>query len=302
MYPGINGLPSGHWNADRNNFQPRIGLAYNFGDNTVIRGGYGMFYANSWGSGRNGNGMPQTGFVCSTAVTSSLDGGLTPFAYLSDPFAKGFCKATGSSAGLLTNLGQNIDMIDRNQRVPYGESWNLDVQRKLPADIVFEIAYSGSRGINLAGTVEYNQLAPEYMALGASLNSRVANPYFGVIPEGPLSESTITLGQSLRPYPQFIGVSSRNATYGASVYHAMLLKVERRLSKGFSVLAAYTWSKLIDDLIPSLTGFPGESFSGAPLQNFYDRAASVHWPPGIHRTSSFSATSTNYPSVRGNPS
>jgi hypothetical protein len=51
----------------------------------------------------------------------------------------------------------------------------------------------------------------------------------------------------------------------------MFLKVERRLSKGFSILAAYTVSKLIDDLVPSTNGFPGESFSGAPLQNFYDR-------------------------------
>jgi hypothetical protein len=162
-------------------------------------------------------------------------------------------------------------MIDRDQRVPYGESWNLDIQRKLPGDVVVEVAYSGSRGINLAGTLEYDQLAPEYMKLGTQLNSKVPNPFRGVITEGPLAEQTITLGQSLRPYPQFLGVSSRNATYGASVYHAMLLKVERRLSKGFSVLAAYTVSKLIDDLIPSLTGFPGESFSGAPLQNYYDR-------------------------------
>src|SRR5262249_1635283 len=184
---------------------------------------------------------------------------------------KGFCKPPGSAAGLLANLGQNIDMIDRNQVVPYGESWNFDIQRKLPADVVLEIAYSGSRGINLAGTLEYNQLSPDQLTLGTQVKRRTPNPFFGVIAEGPLSESTITVAQAIRPYPQFFGVSSRNATYGASTYHAMLLKVERRLSKGVSVLAAYTFSKLIDDLIPSLTGFPGESFSGSPLQNYYDR-------------------------------
>jgi len=271
LYPGIGSLPRGHWNKDANNFGPRAGFAYNLEKDTVVRGGYGVFFANSWGSGRNGNGMPQTGFTCSSAVTASQDGGLTPFASFSDPFPKGFCKPSGSAAGLLANLGQSIDMIDRNQNVPYGQSWNLDIQRKLPAEFVFEIAYSGSRGINLAGTVEYNQLAPEFMSLGTQLNTQVPNPFFGVITEGPLSERAITRGQALRPYPQFLAVSSRSATYGASTYHAMLVRVERRLSKGFSVLAAYTWSKLIDDLIPSLTGFPGESFSGAPLQNFYDR-------------------------------
>ncbi|MGH9659755.1 MAG: carboxypeptidase regulatory-like domain-containing protein [Bryobacteraceae bacterium] len=271
MYPGIGDVPRGHWNKDGNNFQPRIGIAYNLDAGTVIRAGYGVFFANSWGSGRNGNGMPQTGFTCTSTVTASLDGGLTPFASVTDPFPKGFCRPPGSAAGLLANIGQAVDMIDRDQRVPYGQSWNLNVQRKLPADVVLEIAYSGSRGINLSGTLEYNQLPPEHMALGTRLNSQVPNPFLGAIAEGPLSERTITLGQSLRPYPQFLGVSSRNATYGASTYHALFLRIERRLSKGFSVLAAYTGSKLIDDLIPSLTGFPGESFSGAPLQNFYDR-------------------------------
>ena len=271
VFPGVGGVPRGNWNKDPNNFGPRIGFAYSLGQSTVLRGGYGVFFANSWGSGRNGGFLAQTGFTCSTAVNSSLDGGLTPFAYISDPFQSGFCKPSGSSAGLATNLGQAVGFVDRDQRVPYGESWNFDIQRKLPAEVVVELAYSGSRGINLIGQLEYNQLAPQYMSLGTRLNSQVANPFYGVITSGPLAEKTITLGQSLRPYPQFLGVTSNNATYGASTYHAMFLRVERRLSKGFSVLASYTVSKLIDDLIPSPTGFPGESFSGAPLQNFYDR-------------------------------
>ncbi len=271
LFPGTGGLPREHWNRSPANFVPRIGFSYSLTNDTVVRGGYGMFYSNSWGSGRNGNGMPPTGFLCSSNVTASLDGGLTPFALVTDPFPRGFCKATGSSAGLLTALGQSIDMIDRNQQIPYAQSWNLNVQRKLLKDLVLEITYSGSRGINLAGTLEYNQLDPQYMALGTRLNEQVPNPFFGSILEGPLSERTITRAQALRPYPQFVGVSSRDATYGASVYHALYTKVERRFSKGFSVLGSYTFSKLIDDVIPSRTGFPGESFSGAPLQNYYDR-------------------------------
>lgn len=271
MFPGVNGLPRGHWNTDRNNLAPRFGFAYNLKDSTVFRGGYGIFYANTWGNGRNNNAIPQTGFYCSTPVITSLDGGLTPFSSLSDPFPSGFCKATGSSGGLLTTLGQNINMVDRNLQMPYTQSWNFDIQRKLPGDAVVEIAYSGSRGVHLMGIVENNQLDPKYMSLGTQLNRTVPNPFFGSITAGNLSQPTITYGQSLRPYPQFTGVSSRNATYGGSVYHAMFLKAERRLSKGFSVLASYTVSKLIDDMIPSPNNFPGESFSGAPLNNHYDR-------------------------------
>ena len=121
------------------------------------------------------------------------------------------------------------------------------------------------------GILEWNQLAPEHLELGSQLTSKVANPFFGEITQGPLAAKTITLAQSLRPYPQLLRVSSRDATYGASTYHAMFLKLERRFASGFSLLASYTWSKLIDDVIPSRTGFPGEDFSVARLQNYYAR-------------------------------
>jgi hypothetical protein len=117
---------------------------------------------------------------------------------------------------------------------------------------------------------EWNQLDPKYLSLGSQLNSQVPNPFYGVIAQGTLSTPTITLGQSLRPYPQFLGVSTRNANYGNSIYHAMLARFEHRMSRGLSLMAAYTISKQIDDLIPSVNGFPGESFSGAPPQNFYN--------------------------------
>lgn len=270
MFPGVNGVSSANWNPNRKNFAPRIGFAYNFGDKMVFRGGYGIFYSNSWGNGRNNNALPQNGFVCSTPSATSLDNGLTPYAVLSNPFPTGFCKATGSSAGLLTTLGQNIFVLDRNANQPYVQTWNFNIQRALPLRIVADIAYSGSRGVHLMGIQEWDQLAPQYLQLGSQLNSQVPNPYYGIIPQGPLATPTITLGQSLRPYPQFQGVSTRNANYGNSTYHAMLLRVERRMSQGLTITAAYTVSKEIDDMIPSVNGFPGESFSGAPPQNFYN--------------------------------
>ena len=271
LFPGVNGVSRGHYDTDPLNFAPRFGFAYRLTDATVIRGGYGVFFSNTWGSGRNGNGIPPTGFVCKTPVAGSIDGGLTPFTSMSDPFPNGFCARTRNTAGLLTSLGENFDFIDRDLEIPYAQSWNLDIQRRLPKDWLFEITYSGSRGINLMGILEWNQLAPEHLALGSQLTSKVANPFFGEITQGPLAAKTITLAQSLRPYPQLLRVSSRDATYGASTYHAMFLKLERRFASGFSLLASYTWSKLIDDVIPSRTGFPGEDFSVARLQNYYAR-------------------------------
>ena len=270
LFPGVGDVANENWNPNRKNFGPRFGLAYSFGDNTVVRAGYGIFYSNTWGNGRNNNALPQTGFVCSTPVANTLDNGLTPYAVLSNPFPTGFCQATGSSAGLLTNLGQSLFILDRNAPQPYVQSWNFDIQRKLPWDTVAEIAYSGSHGVHLMGIQEWDQLAPQYLSLASQLNSLVPNPFYGAVTQGSLAASSITLGQLLRPYPQFLGVSSRNASYGNSNYHAMLVRVEHRLSKGFTIQGAYTVSKEIDDMIPSVNGFPGESFSGAPPQNFYN--------------------------------
>jgi len=270
LFPGTNGVSRYSWNPNWKNFAPRFGFGYALNNATIIRGGYGIFYSNSWGNGRNNNAMPQLGFVCSTPAPASLDNGLTPFATLANPFPTGFCTASGNSAGLLTNLGQTLYVLDRNAPQPYVQTWNFDIQRILPGDALVEAAYSGSHGVHLMGILEWNQLNPGYLSLGPQLNSSVSNPFFGAISQGSLAASTITRGQSLLPYPQFLGVSDRNANYGSSSYNALLVRAERRLAKGFSLLAAYTFSKEIDNMVPSVNGFPGESFSGGGLQNYYN--------------------------------
>jgi hypothetical protein len=172
----------------------------------------------------------------------------------------------------LTNLGSPLTFVDRNYQQPYLQAWNFNIQRVLPGQVSVEIAYSGSRGVHLVGTRDFDQLDPKYLSLGSQLNNQVPNPYYGVITSGPLSTPTITLGQSLRPYPQFTDVNSALATYGESSYHAMLLTLHRQLSKGFSVSGSYTCSKLIDNIVPSPNwgGFSGASFQIGLPQNYWN--------------------------------
>jgi Carboxypeptidase regulatory-like domain len=272
-FPGVNGVSNGDWQSNNKNFAPRVGFAYSLNSSTVVRAGYGIFFGNSWGNGRNNNSMPQYGFFCSTQVNISNNNGLTPAATLSNPFPTGFCVPSGSSAGLQTGLGQTVYFINRNYQTPYLQSWNLDIQRSLPGNMVVQIAYSGSRGVHLNGIREYNQLNPKYFGLGAALNGPVANPYYGIITSGPLAGPTITLGQSLRPFPQYTDVSSRIETFGESSYNAMFLSFQKRMSKGLLVSASWTWAKEIDDVIPAPNGFSGSSFSASNPQNFYNPRA-----------------------------
>jgi hypothetical protein len=120
---------------------------------------------------------------------------------------------------------------------------------------MIELAYTGSKGTHLyyAGMENRNFLSQQYWSLGraALSNNLVTNPFYGVITDAgsSLSKATVALNNLLRPYPQYgSGASGTTPSIGNSVYHAMIAKYEKRFSKGLSVLAHFTWSKLIDDV------------------------------------------------------
>jgi len=99
----------------------------------------------------------------------------------------------------------------------------------------------------------------------------VANPFYGIIPSGPLSSPTTSRQQLLTPFPQYPGVSLSWPYAGSSVYHAMQLKVNKRFSRGQNLLVAYTISKLLSDT-DSMTSWL-QSEAGGSAQNFYNRRA-----------------------------
>jgi len=273
MFPGVNGLGRGQYNNQTKNFAPRIGIAYNVTDNTVIRAGYGIFYGNTFGAGDNFGQVPNTGFGCSTSVNATTDGGVTPAATISNPFPNGLCQVSGSKGGLASAMGTSALVFSRYYKTLYSQSWSLDIQRKLPKDILFQIGYSGSRGLHLPSAVSLDELNPRYLSLGTQLNNPVANPFYGVISQGTLSSPTITLAQSLLPYPQYLNVTWEVDPYGASTYHSLLAKVEHRFAHGFSILGSYTFSKIIDDVISSPTGFNADQFAFGYVQNYYNTHA-----------------------------
>lgn len=272
-FPGTNGLSRYHFDPDkRTGIQPRLGFAYAATDTTVVRGGYGLYMGPVVGSGYNGNGVPATGYQGSTPWVTTLNG-VNPLNLLSNPFPQGFTYASGSSLGLATDLGQSVVGMARHRPVSYSEQWNLDVQQMFPKGILFDLAYAGSHGIHLYGDYNADQLPDNDLALGSQLNDLVANPFYGKISSGSLSGPTVAHSQLLLPYPQFTGVTlGDGSTYGASVYNALELKVERRFANGFSILGSYTWSKLMDNVQPN-NGFPGGTFAGGGIQDWYNLKA-----------------------------
>lgn len=280
-FVGIDGRGRRTQVADKTNWDPRIGIAYEIDQKTVLRSGFGIFTSSIAPNTDSSLGFSQT----TNSLVSQPDG-VTPLYNLSNPLPSGFLPATGNTLGLLTNVGQGISGPVRQQRLPYQIQWSLDVQRQLPWSTVVEVGYAGSTGVALPSGVQYNQIPSEYLSLGTALNETVPNPFFGVITDSTstLSRATVQRGQLLRPFPQFTGASANQAPVGHSSYHAMQMRVERRFSDGLALLFSWTHSKLIDNVGDFGTFLGPAGFTNSNCFSC-DRALSYYDIPDIIRLS-----------------
>jgi hypothetical protein len=268
VYPGVGGNSRLQFQPQWKDVAPRIGFAYQAFKNTVIRGGYGMFYAPSYREA--GATIGNQGFSAVTTYTGSPNG-LTPSVYLSNPFPNGFNPIVGSSQGLLAGLGTTFEApVYGDNKVPYTQNWDFEIQQQLPGNVLVDVSYVGSHSVHLNETGEndynMNQLTPQALALGSKLQSSVPNPFYGIITTGPESSATIPLSYLVAPFPQFINPQASYMTGGYGLYNAFQLKVEKRFSQGLSVLLAFTGQKLIDDY--AIISNVGNNTGG--IQNIYN--------------------------------
>jgi hypothetical protein len=137
--------------------------------------------------------------------------------------------------------------------------------------VLFDLVYSASRGVHLTSTFDLNTLNPQYLSLGTGLTTPVANPFQPYVSIGTLSNPTVARRQLLLPFPQFLSVQEVNNPYGSSTYHSLQTKLVKRMSGGFSVLASYTWSKLISNV--NAQNAPIGPTDNTGVQNYYDLRA-----------------------------
>lgn len=239
---GVNGNPRNALDTDKNNFGPRVGVAYQLSDKLAVRAGYGVFYVpmNTFATG-------VLGFSSNTPWVNSIDN-LTPANFLSNPYPQGFNLPKGDRDPL-TNIGFAIDGNIRDEPVGYAQLWSLSLQRQFGSSFLVDAAYWGNKGTKLqyGEGFEENYLPSQFLALGTALNEQVPNPFFGIIPTGPLSGPMVARRQLLLRFPQYTSVRRRFPMAGSSIYHGLSLKAEKRLSEGLSFLVAYNWQKQLED-------------------------------------------------------
>lgn len=259
--------PSRNNNELRNPISPRLGMAYRLNNRTVLRSGYGVFFLPNDVAFNTAPNIDISN-AYTTPFLGTVDGSITPADRLSNPFPSGMITAPGRNAnGQQLYYGQGVSAPLYKDPRAYVQQWNIDIQRELPGGAALDVAYAGSKGTHLPGPNQaLNQLPDQYLSLGSQLQQQVPNPFFGKVQLGTLAQPNVARGQLLRPYPQYTGFNLVAPMNRNSIYHSLQAKVEKRFAKGASVLASYTWAKLISDT-DTLTAWlePG---GGLGVQNF----------------------------------
>jgi hypothetical protein len=205
--------------TDTNNIMPRIGFAYKLTDKTVLRSGYGLFYAYMENMGDSEFLIGNAPFAYGVTLTGS---NTVPALRL----------ATGPAAGatdLSRATGLQFSSYERKPPMSAAHQWNMNIQREAGQDWLMEIGYSGSRGLHLVRQYDANFSPAGAGSIDAKRRfNRLAIP-----------------GTSIVASP--LGPVFGHRYDGNSIYHAMIAKVEKRFSQGFTVLTSYTWSKTIGD-------------------------------------------------------
>ncbi len=259
-------------------FAPRVGFAYRWSDTTAIRGGYGLEYLpNDVAFAAAPYNVPVNN--SQTNMATSLDGGLTPYATLQNPYPTGLVQPIGNDQGklyLLEGGSPNGTLV--NQTRPYTQQWNFNVEQQFGSKTVFSLGYAGAKGNHLPlYLMNLNQLPDQYDSMGSALLNPVANPFLGHIPtsSGELGVSpTLIAGQLLTPHPQFLSFTADGPYWGNALYHSLQATLNHRFGAGGNLMAAYTWSKLISD-VDSLTAWLEQATPGGQYgtQDIYNRKA-----------------------------
>lgn len=261
------------YEADKNNFQPRLGFAYQINDKTVVRGGYAIYNAPFTIDGVN-----QTGFSQVTSVVPTNDNGLTFISSFENPFPNGVVEPVGANFGLASFIGTTlggtlnltggdiITQIDRRvapltigaRKNPKIHRMQFSFQRELPGRFLVDLAYIGSRGRDLTTFVDLNPIPQQFLAtdptnnasIASFLETNVANPFRNIeAARGTafFTSSTIQRQQLLRPFPQYQSIIAQRHD-GRSSYDSGQLRIERRFAQGFTFQTSYTYSKFLEEL------------------------------------------------------
>ncbi|MGH9665098.1 MAG: TonB-dependent receptor, partial [Bryobacteraceae bacterium] len=249
-----NGIQLAHTNNEqlgqvsKNNFAPRIGLAYKVTNKFVVRAGFGLFFNGIFNVGDGANvgnnylfafGLNYVPTNGNFPLTSDNSIGAIGNGLLHVPL----------SPALVSASGLKLNAVQYNFQTPYIEGTNFTTQYQISANQSFSLGYVGSLGRHLMTLPNINRVS-EILP-----TSVTATPYL--------------------PFPGFAQNMSYTTTDGNSFYYSIQAKYEHRFSGGFNLLAAYTWSQVrndVSDVLFSTLSYRAPYLPGFGIQGDYGLA------------------------------
>lgn len=220
VYPGDAGVSRSVVERKWANMAPRFGFALDpFGTGkTSLRGGYGIFFSQIRQQANNQISTNQP-FSLKLTVDNPTGGLVNPYADTGDPFPFVPPQTPEEVANYNWLTPMAVTQYNRDFRNGIIQQWNFNIQQQIADSYIVTAAYVGSKGNHLFIGGEMN---PAQYGLPGNTNQR-------------------------RPlYPDYARISDQSAR-GNSTYHAMQLTLNKRMSKGFTILTSYTYGKMLDD-------------------------------------------------------
>ncbi len=239
---------------DKWDIGPRIGIAYNVREKTVLRLGYGIFYGGEENQGGNPNRGESVPFNQSTDLARPSGTNI----FETNPYFAG-----GVSAGYPINVFNlpapvNLRALALNFRNGMVHKWNLAVQRELPWGSALELAYVGNHQAKQLFQPDQNA-CPNDPTPGISCNT-------------------------IRPIPS-LGQIYGTASFGQGNYHGMTARFEKRYSAGLQFMASYTYGHTLADTGTTLSGSTG--FGTPDPRNYASGYSSAAWDIRHNFTANF---------------
>lgn len=254
-FAGVNGNPSIASKNDFNNWQPRIGAAYQLSEKMVLRGGYGLYSMNP-----NNDYRKFTGFSTSTGLINSQDGGRTLERnnLLSDPYPTGIFVPSGSSRGYNTFVGNNFSWFDPTFHTPYVHQFSFGVQYMMNRTSTVEFSYVGSRTVGANSEKDFNLPSADFrkkcnLLEGGSpdyCNFQVPNPFKDVEAfrgTGYFTANKVSRYNLARAFPQYTGSLLQQGRNDSNIwYNSLQINYNQRIGSSLTLNGNYTFSKMVE--------------------------------------------------------
>jgi len=249
-------------------FAPRVGFAYSVDSKTVIQGGYSLTYlgyGGAYGQGEGLSGGPNNmaGLLGGSYTLNSTGGPTSSYGEWSNPTTGSAnpipaVTPTPFTPGL--GVAQTIYSLDyaHNGEAPHLQMWSISVQRKLPWNTILTVDYTGNRVTHLSGSninpieqpnpsvLSYGALLTDNINSAAAIAAGFTSPYPAFATQ---FGGGATVYQTLKPYPQYSGVSRAWDQSGTTYFSAIQFQADKHLSNNVNFLSSIELPRLYDNLV-----------------------------------------------------